>query len=282
MQCARWWREFSCRAPATLTELVEWRIANLPPAERRVLQAVALLGVASKRALSDVLPNHDDVERGLPPLVESGLVTVRNGQVSVAHAIFGRVAVATAPAGAIRELHTRASAMHEARRDSLELRAYHRVRSSTRIGAVAMAESVATLRTSRGDIEGAIDALDVAAEHAQERVERAILRRKRASVLLEGGRVGDAADLLAEALAHAPDDHERARVMELLAHTWNVLGRRDEAEYARQQAPVLAEAVGDMELAERARKPLSRSATGPRLKLAYRISEIPSPMKAAR
>jgi len=282
LQCARWWREFSCRAPATLAELVEWRITNLPPAERRVLQAVAVLGVGSKRALSEVLPHPDDVERGLPPLVESGLVVVRAGSVTVAHAIFSRIALATAPAGTIRELHGRASTLHESRRESLELRAYHRVRSSARTGAISMAEAVATLRMARGDIEGAIDALDGAAEYTDDAGERATLRRKRAAILLDGGHVSDAADLLAEALAHAADDQERARVMELLAQTWHLLGRHEEAEYAREQALVLAEAVGDEDLAARVSRPLQRSVTGPRMKLAWRISEIPSPMRAAR
>jgi hypothetical protein len=68
--------------------------------------------------------------------------------------------------------------------------------------------------------------------------------------------------------------------MELLAHTLNLLGRYDEAEYAREQALVLAEALGDEELAARARRPLQRSVTTPRLRLAYRISEIPAPPRA--
>jgi len=277
LQCARWWREFSCRAPATLTELVEWRVANLPPSERRVLQAVAVLGVGSKRALSDILPNRDDIERGLPPLVEAGLVTVTAGSVAVTHAIFARVAVATAPRGTIRELHARASALYETRRDSVELRTYHRVRSTSRVGIASLADSIATLRASRGDIDGAIDSLDTATNLADDVHERAALWRRRAAILLEGGRVADAADVLADALAHAPDDHERARVMELLAQTWNLLGRHDEAEHAREQSLVLAESLGDKELADRVRKPLLRSVTGPRLRLAYRISEIPSP-----
>ena len=145
-----------------------------------------------------------------------------------------------------------------------------------------MAETVAALRASRGDIEGAVDSLDVAAEFTDDRVERASLRRKRAEILIAGGAVSDAADLLAEALAHAEDDRERARVMELLAQTWNLLGRSDEAEHAREQCLLLAEAVGDADLAARVRKPLQRSVTGPRLKLAYRISEIPAAPKVAR
>jgi hypothetical protein len=155
------------------------------------------------------------------------------------------------------------------------------MRSSPRLGIASLADAVATMRVARGDVDGAVDSLDAASVFADDTGEKAAIRRRRASIMLEGGRVSDAADVLADALAHAQDDHERARIMELLALTWNQLGRHDEAEYAREQSLVLAESFGDDELAARVRRPLQRSVTGPRMRLAYRISDIPAPRAKA-
>ncbi len=280
-QCARWWREFGCRAPATLRELVEWRITSLPPAERRVMQAVAVLGAASKRTLGEVLARRDDIESGVPPLVEAGMLAVVDGLVIPVQTVFAQVALATAPAGVAKDLHARASTVHETRRDPLELVGYHQIRSAPRIAAIRVADSIASLRASRGDVDGALEVLDAAASStdggAVEPAEAAALLRKRAATLLAGNRIADAADTLAEALARATDDRERAMVMELLSEAWNLLGKHDEAEHVRILGLELAVEVEDTALAARLRRPLPRSATGPRLRMAFRPSEIPEP-----
>ncbi|MGZ3474293.1 MAG: protein kinase domain-containing protein [Polyangiales bacterium] len=276
-QCVRWWNELACAAPPTLQELVEWRITGLPPNERRVLQAVAIIGTAQKRVLAEILSQPEDLETGLPALVEAGFVRVVDTNVSAAHTIFARIALRLAPRGAVQDLHERAAAIYGKRRDSTELRAYHAIRSAPRMEALAMVERVAELRCARGDIEGAIESIEYALGASVDigTARKVALREQLGSMLMEAGRPGEAVESFATALAEATEIIVRARLLEKLAHASNALGRFDQAEGHRRDALVLAQTLRDAELIARLCRPLQRSETGPRLRVAYRASEAP-------
>jgi serine/threonine-protein kinase len=276
-QCQRWWNELACAAPPTLDELVEWRITGLPPNERRLLQAASVLGTAPKRLLSEILSQPEDLETGLPALVESGFLRVVDTNVSVAHALFARVALRLAPRGAVQDLHERAAAIYAQRRDSVELRAYHAIRSAPRMEAVAMVERAAELRCARGDIEGAIESIEYAlgASVDMGTARRVALREQLGSMLVQAGRTAEAMDCFSTALADATEIIVRARLLEKLAQAAHQIGRFDQAENHRRDALVLAQNLRDAELIARLSRPIQRNETGRRPRVAYRASEAP-------
>jgi serine/threonine-protein kinase len=277
-QCARWWTELACVAPPTLQELVDWRITGLPPNERRVLQAVAVIGTAQKKVLAEVLAQPEDLETGLPALVESGFLRVVDTHVSVTHSVFARVALGLAPRGAVQDLHERAAVMYAKRRDSVELRAYHAIRSAPRMEAIDIVERATELRCARGDIEGAIESMEYAlgASVDMGTVRRVALREQLGTMLVEAGRPADAMESFAAALADATEIVVRARLLEKLAHAAHHIGRLEQAERHRRDALVLAQTMRDSTLVARLSRPLpGRTDTGRRPRVAYRASEAP-------
>jgi serine/threonine-protein kinase len=244
-----------------LRELVEWRLRNLLPAEVRVLQAVAVAGAAAPVALASILVRPEDIDDALVPLMESGFVEMRDGRVRATHALYGTVALETAPLGAITELHARAAEELGGRSELVELRAFHALRGAPDFAAFLLVETAARLRQMRGDHAGTVAALRDAVSAARvemlrssEEAESALLLfgHKLGAALVDAGELDEARQVLEEALdvAH-PTEKGRALVLEQLMRLARVEGRSAEADQYRRAAVGIAQAAGDRLLVER-------------------------------
>ncbi|MEJ7734308.1 MAG: hypothetical protein WKG00_34575, partial [Polyangiaceae bacterium] len=244
-----------------LRELVEWRLRNLLPAEVRVLQAVAVAGPAAPVALASILVRPEDIDDALVPLMETGFVEMRDGRVRATHALYGTVALETAPLGAITELHARAAEELAGRSEVVELRAFHALRGAPDFAAFLLVETAARMRQMRGDHEGTVAALRDAVSAARVEILRSadeaesallLFGHKLGAALVDAGQLEEARSVLEEALEIAhPTEKGRALVLEQLMRLARAEDRTAEAEQYRRAAVGIAQAAGDRLLVER-------------------------------
>lgn len=293
-QLARWHVEQGAApAPVRLVDLVEARIRPLRPALRRTLQAVALTGGGPFQAIAAALARRSDLDEALRPLADAGFVEVDGGTIRLAHAIFGRVALGLAPAGAIADLHERTAESLADADGPVELRAYHAVRGRPDFEAFLLVEETARLRMLRGDDEGAVAALQAGLSAARELLRRgelesatsaiAVFARKLTGPLLALDRPDEAHAALADALALVErNDATRALLLEQLAAVARHRGRRDDAERLRAEAHALATRQGDTAIAERLERPPGRHDSGPERRTSSRppFSAVRAPMSS--
>jgi serine/threonine-protein kinase len=251
-------------APASLPDLLAFRVQALPPAQRRLLQAVAVAGGGPLDELSLLLRRPNEADEALQPLVEGGFLRQCDGEVTVAHTLMARAAIAAAPGGAIAALQEAAADALALRHDLLELRAYHALRGRPDFQAFMMQEEAAHLRTARGDDRGAIaalwDAVNVArglfvrGELEAASVALSVFGRKLATALANDGELDKAEAVLGEVLdMAAPADTSRALLLEQIAALAQLRGKPEEALERRREALRIAEQCGDADLAERLR-----------------------------
>ena len=249
------------RPPSTLAELVDAIVCGLPALQRRVVQAVAVLGGATVTSLSAVLPRPEGIAEAVGELVEEGILVSRRGELRIAHSIFGRIALESAPSGALEELHQRAAALLANAPQSLELRAYHAVRGRPDLQAFMLLEESARKRTERGDDDGAVRALRDGYLAARARLAKGegdalgsgwvVFGRKLADALLNAARTDQAHGVLREILEGlGPDEPGRGAVLELLARTASARGKHIEALRFQREAAV-AEAAEERRFTSR-------------------------------
>jgi hypothetical protein len=211
--------------PATLLRLVERRLAELSPAQRRSLQALSVLGESSPETLRSVVIDPRDLDEGLPSLCDGGLVSVYSGLLRVEHRVVAQISIATTPAGALSELNSRAAL---ATAGTVERHAYHTARTTPDLSTYVAAENVATLRERRGDLRGTALALAQGVEIARREVlsgdnEVALsawmaLGRKLGFVLARQGEFASALAVFEEVLERTrPQGVDKARLMTLAA-----------------------------------------------------------------
>ncbi len=276
-QLMRWHAEEPLHqaAPPRLVDLVEWRMRNVPAAQRRTLQVLALVGGGTFEALAGLLPRREDLAESIEPLSKAGFITKRaGGGAVIAHRIFGQIALAIAPRGALADLHARVADALAGARNKIERRAYHAIRGRPDFEAFLLLEECARRRTAHGDDEGAIAALQDGLAAARAGMMRGdveatsgclVFGHKLGEALLQAGRLDEAMGVLSEILDLAgPNDLERALTLEQLALVAERRDRSAEAEARRREALVIADKLGNRELAERLRKPPARTGTGPR------------------
>jgi serine/threonine-protein kinase len=260
-------------APATLLDLVAWRVQGLLPAQRRLLLAVAITGGGPLDRIALLLRRPNEADQALPPLIDGGFVRVSEGELIVTHAMIGRAAIAAAPAAATAELHEAAAEALAASREQAELRAYHAIRGRADFQAFLMLEEAARTRTARGDDQGAIAALWTAVHTARAQMARgevetastalSVFGRKLATALANDGALDMAKAVLDEVIdATAPSDASRALLLEQAAALAHLRGYFEEALSRRREALRLAEKSGDTNLAERLRAFLAAAGAG--------------------
>jgi serine/threonine-protein kinase len=250
----RWKLDGSQRQPAKLQELVETSFELLRPHQRRLLLVVSALGGGPLDEIT-ALGRRDDATQALGPLVESGILETDADGVHVTHEIFARVALATAPGGAVGEIHAAAAerlAGDDARR---ELRVYHALRGRPDFETFMLAEDAAAFRASAGDEEGAIEVLTSGLRAGKAMLRHgdveggsacAVFGQKLGAMLRELGRDAEAITILADALkATGPEDTGRMRILEELARAAGSLGQPAESERWRREALAIARKKDD-------------------------------------
>jgi serine/threonine protein kinase len=251
-QYLRWRAESRAeKVPAGLVEIIAARLHGLAPAQRRVLQAVAVVGAVSVVEAARLLGKADGVDDAFVALTEAGFLVKCGESYRLAHAAFARAVLNAAPSGAVEQLHSRAAEALETARGGVELRAHHAIRARPDFEAFMLLEECARIRTLCGDDEGAIAALSDGYAASRTQMVRgdaeaaasawSVFGRKLASALLRAGHVDPAHGVLTEILeAMGPRDATRVPVCEHLAVIAEIRERHDEAERWRREARSIA------------------------------------------
>ncbi|HEY4116941.1 MAG TPA: protein kinase, partial [Byssovorax sp.] len=206
--------------PDQLPELFVAAASLLTPSERRLAQALALVGAAPPDAVAEIA-DVEAADAAIARLVDVGLARLRGQLVEVAHAGFGGVVLAGIPVGALATYHARAAAaLVEAPR---ERAAFHALRGEVDLAGFLLGEQAARLRIARGDTAGAMDILGTAVAAARALVARsdpdapgwlAIFAEKLGGLMLANGRGPEGAALLREVAESIDLDH-KARALAL-------------------------------------------------------------------
>ncbi len=267
-QLVRFAQEGGGPAPSRVADLIVLRIERLGADARRVLQAAAVVGEeVDEGRLASLVPNRAEISKALKRCVEAGFIeelplgspTAPAGAMRFAHPLFREVALATLPAGARRELHSKAVELAAEHGSPIEVRALHAFLAQDALEALMLLEQVADRCTQRDDDEGAIIALRRGLELARRALfrgdiddpERAVLifSRKLGDALARAGYLTDAEGILREALDLAgPADSDRARLLEGLAKVARARERHPEARALLKEAIATAGRSGAREL----------------------------------
>ena len=260
VQLAHFSSEGGIDPPPRLADLVALRLERLPAHQRRVLQAVAVIGDSVPvsqlvAALSDVT----GVSQLLGTLRDASWVSrTSDGTVSM-HPLVREVTLGSMPAEVRRRLHARArqSAALVERWTPLEAHAQHATIAQQPFEALMLLEQTAARAAVRGDFEGSVAALRAGLELARHELAHGELDDPVGAALWFSCRLGDALALggepvqadgvLREALDLAgPAAPLRARLLASLANACFDRGRLALAHSTLEEARRLA--------AERGRK----------------------------
>jgi serine/threonine protein kinase/CheY-like chemotaxis protein/DNA-binding MarR family transcriptional regulator len=263
--------------PQSLEDIVSWRMQALTLGQRRVLHALAIVGVQNTENLGVLLRNPGDTDALLDSLVEGGWIERHGGQVSLRCAVYGAAAIAGAAATATAAIHNGAAHQIRNAREMCELRAFHAIHGAADFEAFLLLEDVARIRSARGDDDGAIAALSRAVTAARTQVMRGeteaasaalgVFGRKLAAALVAADRIDEAQGVLDEVLDVAgPKELTRAAVLEQLATVAELRGRTEDADRRRREALVIAERTDDQKLKDRLRDAIQSGQDLPRLK----------------
>ncbi len=259
-QMIRFVREQGTAAPPRLADLLALRVERLHADARRVLQAIAVTGDdANEDTVSPLLPEETDVAGAIATLRKTGMIDQEGDHWRVAHPLLRDIVLATIPAAARRDLHSKAAEACELLGAPVEVRALHQFFAQNSFEALLLLERVSGLCTQRGDVAGSVLALRRGLELARRELfrgelddpERAlvIFGRKLGEALAQLGDFMDAEGVLREALDMAgPGGQDRARVLAALAHVAHGRDRRPEAEAYLREALDLATRSGAHEL----------------------------------
>jgi DNA-binding CsgD family transcriptional regulator/tetratricopeptide (TPR) repeat protein len=230
--------------PESVEELLGTRVAELPPAARRALLAVAISADLSRAQLSEFCEPAD-----LEAAFAAGTLTNFGSRVRAGHPLLAHVAAAGATPAERRSLHL---ALAEAT-DSEMARARHLALATSepdRELAATVAAAAAAAR-ARGAAEGAVElgeqALRLTPREAPERGERIV---DLADLMLVAGRSHCATQLLRDELEALPRGAIRARALLLLAEGDEIT---TVGEVEAQIEAALREGRGDPEIEATAR-----------------------------
>ncbi|HEY1957611.1 MAG TPA: protein kinase [Polyangiaceae bacterium] len=259
-QVIRFMREHGTAAPPRLPDLLALRVERLEADARRLLQAIAVTGDdATEDTVRALLPEETDVAGASATLRQGGMIDQEGDRWRVAHPLLREIVLATIPAAARRELHSKAAEVCEMLGAPIEVRALHQFYAQNAFEALLLLERMSALATARGDVPGSALALRRGLELARRELfrgelddpERAVLifARKLGEALAHIGDFTDAEGVLREALDMAgPGGQDRARVLAALAHVAHGRDRRREAEAYLREALDLATRSGAHEL----------------------------------
>ncbi len=241
--------------PTRLGDLIAERLASLKAEDRRIVQALAVLGDQVPLTL---LARFLDVDaRTLGPalqgLVEGRLVRQDEGEtISLRHPLLHEIALLAIPAEARFALHRTAARLYREDGAPLEVLAEHAAFSRDPVMALSLLEQAATQAEKRGDDLTATNLLSRGLEIARVELFRGeledpmralvIFGKKLGATLLRRGHLVDAKGILIEALDSAPPaETDRAEILVQLAEVAQRRGSSEEAERLLAEAQDVAE-----------------------------------------
>jgi class 3 adenylate cyclase/tetratricopeptide (TPR) repeat protein len=221
--------------PATLRSLIAARLDALEPADRGLLQAASVLGQSfTASALQAVVADGSDLEPRLGSLVRRELLVRQRdprspelGQWAFVQALLREVAYGTLARADRRRLHLAAARHFEG------------------VGGDHVAAALAAQYLAAWSASGAGEEADALAVQARLALRAAA---ERAAAL---GSLDQAVQLLRQALEVAPDDTERATILERAGDLATSAGRHEAAEELLVRAGELYAATGDRSAAAR-------------------------------
>jgi eukaryotic-like serine/threonine-protein kinase len=239
--------------PPRLADVVATRIQRLNVAARRLLQAIAVLGLrAAQSSVEQVV--EPEYLASLPQLLARGFVVESGGTLEIIHPLVRDLVEASTPAEVRRALHMRALSVATRVNAPLEVRAHHAYGSGETLSALVMLERLGDLSASRGDLETAVlgfqRGIDLARREVLESGDTSLddiiasLGRRLGSVLARRGDYAGAEGVLREALEHSSSDGPR-RAPILIALASAVAQRSREREAARLLGQALEIAYRD-------------------------------------
>jgi serine/threonine protein kinase len=251
-QLVRFIQEGGTQPPARLADLIALRIARLETAERRVLQALSVLGdLAQPAHVGAILADNANIDKTLAQLVSTGMVAMHAEGIRIVHPLIREIAEVTIPAGARRELHASVGGISAEMKLPIEARAVHASAAQDSFEALLLLEQIGDLAASRDDVGGAILAFRRGLDLARREIFRGelddpmravlIFSRKLGEMLVRDGDLTDADGVLREAMDLAPPAGEdRAKVLLALARVARARQRAPEAARYLREAKDLA------------------------------------------
>jgi hypothetical protein len=246
--------------PSRLADLIIQRVATLKTRDRRVLQALGVLGDrVEPSAIAELLGDDEPFDETFDALADAGMVKRTDGTVSVSHPLVREVVLGAIPAEVRRDLHARAARLYEEREAPLEARAIHAYYAQDVLEALLLLEQVADRALARDDVRAAVEALRRGLELARADVSRgelddplravAIFGRKLGDALTRAGSFSDAEGVLREALdLTSVSGSDRAHVLASLARVAHGRSRPDEAFDYLDAAIEMAQKSGSQDL----------------------------------
>lgn len=234
--------------PSTLRELLDARIAALPPDTQQALAAAAVLGEPVLPAIAAVTGR--DAAEALEPAIDDGVALLAEGErVRFAHPLLAAAAYEAVDVRRRRGLHAAAAASAA----DPEARARHLALAATgRSAAIADAlDEAASHARARGSPLAAASLLELASALTPAAAAKAARRRKAEAAYhyFEAGDSRLAQRLLGELVARLPAGPERARALERLAR---VRSYDEQGGAAGLYVQAISEADGDKMVLARA------------------------------
>ncbi len=234
-QLARFEREGGTQAPDRLGDLIAARLGRLRPDQRRVLQAVAVLGTQAPADQVEALVGSDlDVTAASRDLDAAGIFARVSSCYCLAHPFIRQIARATTPAAVLRELHRHVLELAGPAL-ALEVRAFHLQQAADGFAALMSLESIGERARHRDDLESAVEAFRTGFELARRSAGDpnlddpmqavALFGRKLGETLTQMGRHGDAEGILRESLDFSSTTQQRATVTFALARVARLRGK---------------------------------------------------------
>lgn len=236
--------------PPRLADVVATRIQRLNVSARRLLQAIAVLGLRAVQSAVEQIVEPEYLA-SLPQLLARGFVVESLGMFEIIHPLVRDLVEASTPAEVRRALHMRALSVATRNNAPLEVRAHHAYGSGETLSALVMLERLGDLSAARGDLDTAVLGFQRGIELARREVLEsgdtslddvtASLGRRLGLVLARRGDYAGAEGVLREALEHSsPDGPQRAPILIALASAVSQRSREREAARLLGQALEIA------------------------------------------
>ena len=236
--------------PPRLADVVATRIQRLNVSARRLLQAIAVLGLRAPQSSVEQVVEPEYLA-SLPQLLARGFVVESGGVLEIIHPLVRDLVEASTPAEVRRALHMRALSVATRKNAALEVRAHHAFGSGETLSALVMLERLGDLSAARGDLDTAVLGFQRGIELARREVLEsgdtslddviASMGRRLGLVLTRRGDFAGAEGVLREALEHSSSDGpQRAPILIALASAVSQRSREREAARLLGQALEIA------------------------------------------
>lgn len=259
-QVVRFLLEGGNEPPAGLADLIAHRLGTLPPADRQLLQAVAVLGERAEiTSVQSLLEGDADPAPSITKLVDKNMLVRNEQELTISHPLIRELVLLATPAEVRRDLHRRALRILDTLSAPMEARAIHCIHAGESMEALLLLEQVAERAMARGDARAAVSSLRRALSLSRQELSRGelddpmramvIFGRKLGDALTEAGDHADADGVLREALdMTGPVGASRAQLLASLARVARRRSRQSDAEKLFEEALNVARNSGAVSL----------------------------------